>query len=112
MESHLSCGHAERFMESNMKRQGDLLITKVNSIPKGKVILSGILLRGEVTGHSHRVVGAKVTQVKDGSMFFEVAKKAQLLHEEHNTINLSKGKYAVIRQREYMSKDMVRVVVD
>ena len=101
-----------RFTESNMKRQGDLLITKVNSIPKGKVILSGILLRGEVTGHSHRVLGAKVTQIKDGSMFFQVAKKAQLVHEEHNTLDFGPGKYAVIRQREYQSKDMVRVVVD
>lgn len=101
-----------RYMESNMQRQGDLLITKVNSIPKGKVVLSGILLRGEVTGHSHRVVGGKVTQTKEGLMFFEVTKKAQLVHEEHDTLDFAPGKYAVVRQREYQSKDMVRVVID
>jgi len=83
-----------------MYRQGDLLINKVNSIPKGKLILNGILVRGEATGHSHRLVGGRVFQTKDGSLFFEVVKKAQLLHEEHKPLSFGKGKYAVIRQRD------------
>jgi hypothetical protein len=99
-------------MKNNyLVRQGDLLIQKVNLIPKGKTVLNGILLRGESTGHSHRIVGGKATQAKEG-LFFEVTKKAQLVHEEHGTIEFTPGKYAVIRQREYLSKDMVRVVID
>ena len=95
-----------------MKRQGDLLITKVEKIPTGKVVLDGVLLRGESTGHKHQLKGGTVIKTKDGSLYFEVKKQAQLVHEEHNTLNFTKGKYVVIRQREYMSKDMVRVVVD
>ena len=95
-----------------MKRQGDILITKVNLIPKGKVVSNGILVYGEATGHSHRLVGAKAIKTKSGFLFFEVAKKAQLLHEDHKPLVFGPGKYGVIRQREYQGKDMVRVVVD
>jgi len=96
-----------------MKRQGDLLFKKVSKFPKGlKRIPRGIILRGEVTGHSHRLVGGDVFSDKNGIMYLSVLKNGHIVHEEHKTINLSRGKYAVIRQREYQSKDMVRVVVD
>jgi hypothetical protein len=98
-------------MTNYQTRQGDLLIRKVSGIPKGKLISDGVLLRGEVTGHSHRIVGGKVIQAKE-DLFFEVTKKAELVHEEHKTIEFKPGKYAVIRQREYTSKDAVRLVQD
>ncbi len=95
-----------------MYRQGDLLIMKSGQIPKGaKKVLSGIVLRGEATGHNHRLVGGDVFLV-NGAMFLDVKKSAQLVHEEHKPITLSRGKYAVVRQREYQSKDMTRIVVD
>lgn len=99
-------------MNTKMQRQGDLLITKTNKIPSGKVITDGVLLRGESTGHKHQLKGGKVVQTKSGDLYFEVVKKAQLLHEEHNTLEFGSGKYAVIRQREYAGKDMVKIVVD
>lgn len=96
-----------------MFRQGDLLFKKVDELPKRlKKVENGIILRGENTGHSHRLVGGDLFSDKDGIMYLSVVGKGQIVHEEHNIINLSKGKYAVIRQREYQSKDMVRVVVD
>lgn len=93
-------------------RQGDLFIQEVSEIPTGvKKILSGIVLLGESTGHSHRLVDGQVL-TKGQAMFLQVNKKAQLVHEEHKTIDLPKGMYVVIRQREYVSADMVKVVVD
>ncbi len=84
-----------------MYRQGNLLIMKTGEIPKGaKRVVSGIVLRG-----------GNVFE-KGGVMYLEVAKAARLVHEEHKTIKLSGGKYAVKRQREYQSKDMTRLVVD
>jgi len=95
-----------------MYRQGDLLIQKIEAIPEGTTqVITGIVLEGEATGHHHRLQGGSVL-AKDGLMFLDVSDKALLVHEEHKPIALTKGKYAVIRQREYMSKDMVRVVVD
>lgn len=95
-----------------MLRQGDLLIVKINDIPKGiKKVPSGIVFRGEATGHAHRLVGGDVFS-DNGVMFLDVEKTAKLLHEEHKPLILGKGKWSVIRQREYQSKDMTRLVVD
>lgn len=95
-----------------MKRQGDILITSIGSIPSGvKKVPTGIIVYGESSGHAHRLVGGDVLH-KGDAMFLNVPKSATIVHEEHKTITLGKGKYAVTRQREYMAKDMTRVVVD
>jgi hypothetical protein len=96
-----------------MYRQGDLLITKIDSLPTGlKEIPSGIVLRGEVTGHAHRLVDGDVFSDKNGLLYLAVANIGQLVHEEHKPIKLSKGLYKIVRQREYTNKDAVRLVVD
>ncbi len=41
-----------------------------------------------------------------------LTKAGRVVHEEHNTIDLPVGKYAVIRQREYVSSDMTKIVRD
>ncbi len=95
-----------------MKRQGDILLTKVDSIPQtAKLDIEGVLVYGEKTGHKHKVVGGKLYRDKD-TMFVKVDKKAKIIHEEHKPLNLSKGKYSVIRQKEYLKKDMTTLVVD
>ena len=94
-------------------RQGDLLITKVDKIPSGlKKDLTGIILFGEATGHKHQLFGGDVFKGKEGLIFLNVPKKAEIRHEEHRTIKLGAGKFAVIRQREYLNSDMVKLVVD
>ena len=96
-----------------LARQGDLLIQPTGSIPKGvKKVLDNVVLEGEATGHHHRLVGGYVYKHTNGAMYFQVNKKATLVHEEHKPIEFKAGKYAVIRQREYVSSDMVRPVVD
>lgn len=96
-----------------MYRQGDLLLQKIDKIPKGtNIVQDNIVLRGEFTGHAHRVQNGKLRKDKNGFMFIDAGKLTMLVHEEHNPIKLPQGKYVVVRQREYAGKDMVRIVID
>ena len=93
-------------------RQGDLLIQEISSFPEGVTPqTSTILVRGESTGHAHRILGAEVFQ-KNGALFFKVSSKVQLVHDEHKLIVFGKGLYSVLRQREYVSSDMTKIVTD
>ena len=96
-----------------MYAQGDLLIVPVEDIPKaakdvtpdGRVVLA----YGEVTGHAHAFYDGGVKLLERPGVSIEqverwidvAADKALLKHEEHAPITLPKGKYRVIRQREY-----------
>jgi len=105
--------------DSGIYRQGDVLIRRVASIPasakptprdNGRVILA----YGEVTGHAHQIadpdaVGAELT-VAEAATFLRLTKKAQLVHEEHATLDLPAGTYQVIRQREYTYGESRRVL--
>ena len=86
-----------------MKRQGDLLIVKVQSIPKGAIkSASRILAEGEATGHMHELDSGEVYE-KEGVLYFRVmdCNIATLNHPEHKAIEFEPGEYKVIRQREY-----------
>ncbi len=105
-------------------RHGDVIIRHINTdIPEqaeswrdpkdGRMILA----YGEVTGHAHAVVGdadlleipAEVTErtISGVEKWLEVhAGGAKVVHEEHATIELPPGRYAIFRQREYTSADM------
>lgn len=94
-------------------RQGDLLLTKIRELPAGlKPVKGSIVVRGEATGHAHQLTDGWVFTNRDGLLFLALTKKAELIHQEHKPIKLDKGFYAVIRQREYTSKDMVQLVKD
>lgn len=96
-------------------RQGDVLVRRVKSIPasaKPKARDNGrvILAYGEVTGHAHQVMvadripaadDAVLLTVAESATFLRLAKKAQLVHEEHAAIDLAPGTYEVIRQVEH-----------
>lgn len=100
-------------MNNKMYRQGDLLIQEVDSLPKDiKKRENRIILWGEATGHKHQLTTGSVFDGKDGAIYLELLKGGKIVHDEHNPISLKKGKYAVIRQREYLMKDMTRLVVD
>src|SRR5690348_3130267 len=94
-------------------RQGDLLITRVGQVPEQAVAqASSIILRGETTGHAHRLLGGEVRVVDaTAAMYLVCAAQAQVVHEEHHTITLPPGLYRVTRQREY-SPEEIRLVVD
>jgi hypothetical protein len=102
-------------------RQGDVLLRRVASIPaKAKEVARDngrlILAYGEVTGHAHVIDAppsvavmvalsaprpASPLTIQESATFVRLAKKAQLVHEEHGTITLEPGDYEVVRQREY-----------
>lgn len=102
-------------MKQFIARQGDVLIRRVNAIPSGakpKDRDGGrvILAYGESTGHAHQVMvadrlpaadDAVLLTVAESATFLRLAKKAQLVHEEHAAIDLAPGTYEIVHQREY-----------
>ena len=62
------------------------------------------LAEGEVTGHRHRITqgDAQLYQLAVGVMYLRVLSEfAKLYHEEHEEIDLPKGDYEVLIEREY-----------
>lgn len=106
-------------MRNAIYRQGDVLIRRVASIPTGakpKARDNGrvILAYGEATNHAHQIaapdeVGAVLLTVAESATFLRLTKKAQLVHEEHATIDLPAGTYEVVRQREWQYGQTIRV---
>lgn len=96
-------------------RHGDVLLARVEVLPTdAKRVLGHILVRGEATGHAHRIEDPRTAEVfrTSSSMFLHViAPEALLVHEEHTTIRLPAGVYRVWQQREY-TPEAIRTVVD
>ena len=91
-------------------RQGDIYFVKLDekidsadAVP----VKSGIIAKGETTGHAHRVspssiaAGALLSIV--GSAMFLRSPEAgtTIVHDEHGPIELPAGSYAVIPQQEF-----------
>ena len=96
-------------------RQGDVLIKAVKSIPKNSRTRSGaVLVRGEATGHSHRLQNKDVGELfeADNKLYLRVlADEAVIVHEEHGPVHLPKGEYEIWQQREY-SPAAIRTIRD
>jgi hypothetical protein len=104
--------------EIGMFRQGDILITAVQEIPRGLREVPRengriVLAHGEVTGHAHVLegdalfIGADLEEMTD--RFLKVESESQLVHDEHATITLPPGSYRVSRQREYAPEAPIQV---
>ena len=96
--------------------QGDVFIESIDKIPNGVKKKDNILAYGEITGHRHRFE-SKAIQVfvdEDKQQFIEVSNNEEglLVHEEHDTVHLPKGKYKVRLQREYDVIEGTRAVTD
>lgn len=95
-------------------RQGDVLLVKVDSMPKAAVAEAAqdsiVLAYGETTGHAHRVSAqnAKIYALNE-ERFLEIHQATNLVHEEHDPIALTPGVYRVVRQREYTPERIRRV---
>lgn len=104
-------------MKQKHYRQGDVLIERVNSIPKTakkqpkqKIILA----HGEATGHHHAIEErdpADWWKEEDGTQYVNARGVVEVTHQEHSTIKLPIGKYRVTRQVEY-SPEAIRNVAD
>ncbi|HEX3600482.1 MAG TPA: hypothetical protein VHU84_10095 [Lacipirellulaceae bacterium] len=86
-------------------RQGDIYIEAVRCVPEGAVEKQDMVLaEGEATGHRHRVrdLRSAMVFVLGDQIFVDVtADRAEIVHDEHGTIELNRGVYRVWRQREY-----------
>jgi hypothetical protein len=102
--------------------QGDVLITKVASLPTGCKPIDRdngrvILAYGEVTGHAHALSGAGTTLLMPETRskederlnvrFLQIMDKVgdAVSHEEHATIKLDPGVYEVRQQQEFSDQD-------
>ncbi|MHB8625225.1 MAG: hypothetical protein ACYDEO_03390 [Aggregatilineales bacterium] len=98
-----------------MWRQGDVLIDTINEMPKGAVPRPGtVLVEGEMTGHTHRIADPKTAEMWEvnGTLYLKViAATAEIAHDEHKSIRLTKGIYRVWQQREY-TPQAIRPVMD
>ncbi|MGY6560656.1 MAG: hypothetical protein ACXITV_00975 [Luteibaculaceae bacterium] len=98
-------------------RQGDLFFEEVSEIPQNLTYVNKVLAVGEVSGHAHILAEESDVDVfladgKDAmvSHYIQVNSPAEVTHSilqtghwsgEHNPIMLPKGKFKVIRQREF-----------
>ncbi len=101
-------------------RQGDVLLVEVKSIPKDAALVPNetakvILAYGEMTGHHHRFEfrdtshNVKLYSTGGSARYLDVTAPAELLHEEHSTAVVPKGKWLVPQQVEYTPAKLRRV---
>lgn len=95
-------------------RQGDIFFVSTDCVPgKGKRQEDGIIARGDVTGHVHRISdeAKAVLIIVSGVAYIRATEDTDIVHDEHHTITLPPGDYKVFRQREY-TPDGWRQVAD
>ena len=93
-------------------RQGDVLLVPVEKQPEAffKKREDGVVAYGEVTGHTHRIINGTVADLFEHGLYVNVDSGGKIVHDEHNAIDLDKGLYKVVIQREYTAGDVRRVV--
>jgi len=104
-------------MKTKLYRQGDVLLKRTKQTNLGKQIAKGkhILAYGEVTGHYHELKGENTTFYDNGNeILVKVGtNNARLIHQEHAQIEIPKGIYQVIIQREFdLVEQISRQVMD
>ena len=122
----------------NEYRQGDVLLIKVDQIPKdAKPRKSNIIVEGEASGHAHRIVNGTILETKNifntvnnlvekkiipeslgkklqnehSLMWIKASIGAKIVHEDHGTMEIEVSFYIVSRQREGSEEDQ-RSVMD
>ena len=101
-----------------MVRQGDILLVEVDAVPTDakpvpRTGASVVIEYGEATGHRHQIRSREVEMFElAGNRYLEVRSPSELVHEEHATIQLRKGIYKIVRQREYVPRSPPRTVED
>jgi hypothetical protein len=98
----------------NQYRQGEVFLVRVDELPKGLVKKDRVLAEGETTGHKHQFLSSQVSVFEDSdkNQFCELKKDSELIHDEHTTVQIPKGKYKVVLQREYDVVQGIRQVMD
>lgn len=100
-----------------LKRQGDILFEFVANAPTIRSttahVEDGIIAKGETTGHAHALKGdAWLYRQSGGQMYINAVTDAEVVHEEHGTIELEPGIWLVHQQREYVTPTEMANVYD
>ena len=83
-------------------RHGDLLLKTIETLPKNaKKLNTDTLQEGEVTGHKHRLQGDFEILIQNNQKFVNAKSQLELVHEEHNTIQIPIGMYVLVQEREF-----------
>lgn len=96
-------------------RQGDILLRQVSTDPQDEQYADMlvkerdngrcIVAYGEVTGHAHEVDSETAeilrTTEETEQEFLRIMETAGLVHDEHETLSLPQGIFAIVRQREH-----------
>lgn len=92
-------------------RHGDVIVVSTKDKIQGTEKKDKALAYGEVTGHSHKMLGdaANVFEWNE-KMYLKVTKRSTLTHEEHGDIEIPVGDYEVIIQRDYVPGGWTKVV--
>jgi hypothetical protein len=100
-------------------RQGDIFFVQLDGqheLHGGKPVKTGIIARGEETGHMHRISpssladGAALVLVEQSMYLRSPEAGATIVHNEHGPIQLPAGIYAVLNQREFDGLDWRKVI--
>lgn len=106
---------AFNFKPGDHLRQGDVLMIKVDKLPKGaKKVKEGKIIAayGEKTGHSHTIDSMNCSEFLSGdTRFVQVNEKTEMIHPEHGPIPLDQGVWEIRRQRENTPQG-IRMVAD
>ena len=87
---------------NTLKRQGDILLEKVENVDlRAGVQEDGVIARGEVTGHAHRVEGGELRATTRGWAVISNG-DTTVTHDEHESLELEEGIWLVHRQVEYV----------
>ena len=89
-----------------MWRQGDVLIERVDAIPRDSIQLKRLVLAaGDSTGQRHMIKDRSTAElfVASGERLYlrVTADAATVAHPEHGPITLPRGEYRVWKQREF-----------
>src|SRR3990167_3792517 len=90
-------------MKKQIYRHGDVIFHEVERIEGKSIKHDGkfVVAIGEATGHSHQLLcEPSATILKGKRNFFEIEQEAELIHQQHKTLKVQKGKYAQIQERE------------
>lgn len=95
-------------------RQGEVYLRRIDGVPSGLKEKDKILAHGEATGHKHKFTSehAHVFSNAGSHQFVILDEPCILEHEDHANIEIPKGEYEVIIQREYDIVEGVRQVMD
>lgn len=99
-------------MKTTCIRQGDLVLKKIKSLPKGLEQAKTLVMMRGSHGHDHYVDKGKVylKAVDTYVMGYLVAKDSTLDHPEHGGMKLTNGVYEIRKQQEFTPAGLVPVI--